>query len=75
MADMEACKRPRYLLKGSYLDELIAYPLEESEKKNEIIIDEDKMPFEIWKAIDSDTNQEESYFFTKFTIMLNNLTT
>ena len=55
------------------MSELVAYPLLVTDKKDKIIIDDEKMPFEIWKAFTMPPNSDENYFFTKFGMMLNNL--
>ena len=56
------------------MDELIAYPLEPSEKKGKVVIDDEKMEFEIWKANPPHPNSEHYYHMSKFALMLNNLT-
>ena len=61
-------------MKGSFMNELIAYPLIPSKKKSSVVIDEEKMEFEIWKANPAHPNNEPYYYMSKFALMLNNLT-
>jgi len=71
--DMEARVRPYFQIKGSYMSTLTAYPLEVTDKKDNVIVDDEKLPLEIWKVIELPDNEDWNYHFTQFAMMLNNL--
>ena len=56
------------------MNQLAAYPLLPSNKKDKVVIDDEKMPFEIWEAASLPKDNEFYFRMSKFALMLNNLT-
>ena len=55
------------------MTELTVYPLiVNNKKKGAIKIDEEKMPFQVWKAAPMPPNSDENYFYTTFAMLMNN---